>query len=171
MPNYIHMLTIYSFPKGISKISHICANTNWILLLKFNDKWTINSYLLDTGFWTGMMWLSYRGQWAIWEYCNWLMSHLWGIPILPTPISSTPVLPTLKFYLIPVSPTVDFCACFWCSYGKTCNDLHICITVSYDVNYSTCFWWKLALHDFEIGVSILITFKISDVKSCFFPLK
>ena len=28
----------------------------------------------------------------------------------------------------------------------------------------------IALHDFEIGVPILITFKISDVKSCFFPL-
>ena len=37
----------------------------------------------------------------------------WGIPISPTPISPTLVLPTpilssLKFYLIPVSPTLDF---------------------------------------------------------------
>ena len=31
---------------------------------------------------------------------------------------------------------------------------------------------EMALHDFEIGASsnILITFEISDVKSCFFPL-
>ena len=65
-----------------------------------------------------------------------------GIPISPTPVSPTPVLPTpisptlisptLKFYLIPVSPTIDFCACVWCSYGKTCSDLHYCMTVSYD---------------------------------------
>ena len=31
-------------------------------------------------------------------------------PILPTPISPAPVSPTLKFYLIPVSHTLDFCA-------------------------------------------------------------
>ena len=32
---------------------------------------------------------------------------------------------------------------------------------------------EIALHDFEAGVSsnILITFKSSDVKSCFFPQK
>ena len=32
-----HCLSFY-FPKGISKIPHICASTSWILLLKSNDK-------------------------------------------------------------------------------------------------------------------------------------
>ena len=47
-----------------------------------------------------------------------VLGFIWsGIPILPTPILPTPILhtpdsPTLKFYLIPVSPTVDFCTCF-----------------------------------------------------------
>ena len=31
-------------------------------------------------------------------------------PILPIPISPTPISPTLKFEIIPISPTLDFCA-------------------------------------------------------------
>ena len=62
--------------------------------------------------------------------------------LLPFCLLPTPVSPTLKFYLIPVSPTVDICACVWSSYGKTCKDLHNCMIVSYDGNYSTCFWWN-----------------------------
>ena len=30
----------------------------------------------------------------------------WGIPISPTPVSPIPISPALKFYLIPVSPTL-----------------------------------------------------------------
>ena len=39
--------------------------------------------------------------------------------------------------------------------------MHYCMTVAFD---------GIALHDFVIGESISITFKISGVKSCFFPL-
>ena len=45
-------------------------------------------------------------------------------PISPTPISPTPVSPTLKFYLIPLSPTLDFVP-YTTSYGKTWNALSI----------------------------------------------
>ena len=107
-----------------------------------------------------------------------------GIPILPTPIlptpvshtpiSPTPILPTLKFYLIPISPTVDFCAIY-------CLLLTLLwLNMQWFALLYDCFlWWEnillafdgIALHDLVIGVSILITFINSGVKSCFFPLK
>ena len=54
MLHYSQMLTIFDFPMGISMISHICAYTNWVLLVIYSGKWTINSYLLGMDF--GQLW-------------------------------------------------------------------------------------------------------------------